>query len=135
MDSQHLPNILPASVLDGRTHSVETVTTDKGHGVGQDRTRDGVGRGNADTGNHGFLGLFRDDTRVQLDKVGVLVQVAQSVGNGRVAVNLFKCFVALQAEELPELIERTDIPTTRLHDTQDLNRPQGLGTIARTDGA
>lgn len=114
---------------------VEPVTTNKGHGIGQDRTRDGVGRGNADTRNHGLLGLFGDDTGVELDKVGVLIQMTKRVGNIGVAVDLLERLVSLQPEELTELVEGANVPATSLVDTQDLDGSQSLGNVASTERA
>ena len=63
----------------GYAYGVESVPTDKGDCVRQNRTADGISRGDADTGHHGLFGRFSDETRVQFDEVRVFVQVSELV--------------------------------------------------------
>lgn len=54
-------------------YCVVSISTNEGHGIRQDRTRDSIRGGDSDTRSHGFLCLLRDDTWVKLHEVRVLI--------------------------------------------------------------
>lgn len=117
------------------THSIVPVTTDESHGIGKNRAGDGVGRCNTNTGDHGLLRFLGDNTRVELHIVWVLIQVSQSVSDLRVRVDVLELFVWLKVEELPEFVQRADIPLATLLNTKDFHRFQDLGHIPCTERA
>lgn len=114
------------------TYRVVSVSSDKSHGVGQDSTRDGVSWRNTDTRSHGRLRLLRDNTRVKLDEVRMLIQIPEFIGNLRIRVNFLERLVGLQTKELAELVQGANVPPTSLVDTQNLN---GLKSLRDVPGA
>lgn len=101
---------------------IVSIAAHEGNRIRQDDTRDGVRRRDADTGTHGRLGLLGDETRVQLDVVGVLVQMAERVGDLGVRVDVLEALVRLEAEMLSELVQAGEVPLAAADDAQHLNR-------------
>lgn len=78
----NLKHVRTPEILNGPkkySYGVESVPTDEGDGVGQNRTADGVARADAHPGRHGFFGIFGDETGVHLDKVRVFVQMSELI--------------------------------------------------------
>lgn len=61
------------------TYSIESIPSDKGNCVGQDRTTDSIARADADTWCHRFFGSLCDETRVQFNEVGVFVKMSELI--------------------------------------------------------
>lgn len=112
-----------------------SVSADQGHGIRQYRTRDSISRSDSNSRGHGLFGLFGDDTGVKLHKVRVLIEIAKLISNFRVRVDLLECFMGLQAKELAELVEGTNVPPASLVNTQNLNGLKSLGDVPSTERA
>jgi hypothetical protein len=63
----------------------------------------------------------------------MLVKMAQLFRDVRVGIDLFEAGVLLEAKELAELVECTAIPSSSLLHTENLNRAQCFGDVARTE--
>lgn len=111
---------------------IVSIAAHEGNRIRQDDTRDGVRRRDADTGTHGRLGLLRDETRVQLDVVGVLVEMAERVGNLGVRVDVLEALVRLETKVLSELVQAGEVPLATSDDAQHLNRLHDTRNIATT---
>jgi hypothetical protein len=118
-------------VVDG----VESVGTDKSHSIGQDGTRNSVGRSDSNTRNHRLLVVLSNDTRVELDKVRVVVELAESVGNNGVGVDALEGLVLLESKELTELVKGSNLPLTSLLDSKNLNKTHDVGNVTSSESS
>jgi len=63
------------------------------------------------------------------------VEVLQLFGNIWIRVDLLERVIRLEAEELPELVERPTIPGAGLLDAEDRDGSHALGNVARAKGS
>lgn len=114
------------------TYSIESISTNKGHCIGQNGTRDSVGRSNTDTWHHGILGFLGHNTGIELNVVRVLIEMTKLISDFRIGVDLLEGLVWLEIKELAELIQRPNLPFTGLLDTQNLDGSKRLRDVTGT---
>lgn len=62
-------------------YRVESIPAHQSDCIRQHRTTDGVPRAYADTWRHRFLSIFGYEARVQLDKIGMFVEMSKLIRN------------------------------------------------------
>jgi hypothetical protein len=126
IDLEQLSNNCKQSPSWRKTYRVVAIATNKSHCVRQNSPGNSIGRGNANTGDHGLLGLLGHNSGIEFHKVRMLVQTSKRLHNVRVRVDLFESLVGLQLEEFAELVEGAHVPLPALDDAQDFNVLQNL---------
>jgi hypothetical protein len=81
-----------------------------------------------------MLVVFNDQTRIELNIIGCVVEMFQSLGYLSIGRDVFEGLVRLEVEVFSELIECRTFPGSSLPDTENLNRPHHLWHLLRAHG-
>ncbi|KAJ0163765.1 hypothetical protein CTA2_2454 [Colletotrichum tanaceti] len=131
----HLVEPPRRQVRDGVVDGVEPVGAHERDGVRQHGPADRVRRTDAAARVPGRLDVLDHEAGVELDHVGVGVQLLEEARDVRVRVDLAELVVLLEPEEAPELVETGDLPLARLVDAEDLDDLEGLWDHAGAEAA
>jgi hypothetical protein len=86
-------------------HSIESVTTDQSDGITQDCFADCGGRTQSRSRNHYLLRTFNNQSGIQLDIIGMIVELSQFQSEILVWSDILKLVMLDETEKVAEFVQ------------------------------